>query len=244
MSQAAGQSKGITMTATDPANAAVQLSELYSQRFSSREQRQKERIWQVLCSDFFQRYVKQTDTVLDIGAGYCEFINNIICRKKIALDLNEDTLKYAHDDVQVVRCRSDAMGEIPDASVNVAFVSNFLEHLPNKEVFLQTFREIRRVLAPGGKVLILQPNIRFLNGEYWDFLDHHLALTDRTLVEGLLTVGMQPIEVRPRFLPYTTKSRFPQHPALVRLYLRLPIAQMILGKQAWVVAVKPNKNTA
>ena len=50
---------------------------------------------------------------------------------------------------------------------------------------------------------------------------------------------MRPTEVLPRFLPYTTKSRLPQHPLLVRLYLRVPLAQRLLGKQAWVVAVKP-----
>jgi len=94
------------------------------------------------------------------------------------------------------------------------------------------------VLRPKGKILILQPNIRFLNGEYWDFLDHHIPLTDRTLVEALLATGFQPSEVLPRFLPYTTKSSLPRHPALVRLYLRLPLAYHLFGKQAWVVAVK------
>lgn len=227
------------MSATDPANSVVGLSELYHRRFSNDDQRKKARIWKVLCSDFFQRYVKLTDTVLDVGAGYCEFINTIKCAKKIALDLNEDTPKFANSNVRVVRCMSNAMIEIADATVDVAFASNFFEHMPSKEVFLQTLREIHRVLRPGGKLLILQPNIRFLNGEYWDFLDHHIALTDRTLVEAVYAVGMKPIEVRPRFLPYTTKSSLPQHHLLVALYLRIPLLHYILGKQAWVVAVKP-----
>ncbi len=29
-------------------------------------------------------------------------------------------------------------------------------------------------------MLVLQPNIRYVGGAYWDFLDHHLPLTDRT----------------------------------------------------------------
>jgi|HigsolmetaAR202D_1030399.scaffolds.fasta_scaffold00032_29 Methylase involved in ubiquinone/menaquinone biosynthesis len=226
------------MSATDPANTSVKLSKLYSTRFNEKEQQNKEQIWKVLCSDFFQRYVRPTDTVLDVGAGYCEFINNINCASKIALDLNEDTPRYAAPGVRVVRAMSNNMEGIDDESVDVAFASNFFEHMPTKEVFLQTLREIHRVLRPGGKLLILQPNIRFLNGEYWDFLDHHIPLTDRTLVEALLAVDLFPEEVVPQFLPYTTKSRLPQHPLLVRLYLRVPLAHRLLGKQAWVVGSK------
>lgn len=135
--------------------------------------------------------------------------------------------------------RSSDLSSLADSSVDVAFASNFFEHLPDKQEFLTTLQEIRRVLRPGGRILILQPNIRFLRGEYWDFLDHHIPLTDRTLVEALELVGMHVDEVRPRFLPYTTKSRLPQHPWLVKLYLRVPLAQWLLGRQAWVVATKP-----
>jgi hypothetical protein len=39
-----------------------------------------------------------------------------------------------------------------------------------------------------------------------------------------------------RFLPYTTESRLPISAALIRLYLRLPPAQYLLGKQTFVVA--------
>jgi SAM-dependent methyltransferase len=227
------------MAATDPANAVVGLSKLYSSRFNPAEQQRKEQIWRVLCADFFQRYVRPTDTVLDVGAGYCEFINNIECAQKIALDLNEDTPLHAAPGVRVVSNMSNDMRSIEDDSIDVAFASNFFEHMPTKEIFLQTLREIRRVLRPGGRLLILQPNIRFLNGEYWDFIDHHIPLTDRSLVEALRSVDLRPVEVRPRFLPYTTKSHLPQHPFIVKLYLRITLAQRIFGKQAWVVGVKP-----
>jgi SAM-dependent methyltransferase len=219
--------------------AAMKLSQIYQSRFNEEERARKEKIWQVLCADYFQKYVRAADTVLDVGAGYCEFINNIVCKSKIALDLNEDTPRFAAPGVRVVQAPSDAMTGIESGSVNVAFASNFFEHMLTKAVFINTLKEIERVLRSGGQLLILQPNIRFLGGEYWDFLDHHIPLTDRTLVEALLSVNLQPIEVRPRFLPYTTKSRFPQNPWLVKLYLRLPIVHQFLGKQAWVVARKP-----
>jgi SAM-dependent methyltransferase len=125
-------------------------------------------------------------------------------------------------------------------SVDVVFASNFFEHLPDKAAFLATLAEARRILRPGtGRLLVLQPNIRLTGGAYWDFVDHHLPLTERTLSEAAELVGLEPIEIRPRFLPYTTKSRLPQHPLLVRAYLRFPPLQWLLGKQTWFVAIRP-----
>ena len=212
---------------------------LYVQRFDAEERQRKDRLWSVLCEHFFQRYIGPEDTVLDVGAGFCEFINHIRCRRKLALDLGEDTHRHAAQGVLVLTARASAMPQLSDGSVDVVFASNFFEHLPDKEELVATLREIRRVLRPGGRLLILQPNIRYLDGRYWDFLDHQLPLTDRSLVEALTLVGLTPTEVRPRFLPFTTKSPLPQWPWLVRLYLRLRPAHWLLGKQAWIVAARP-----
>jgi hypothetical protein len=65
----------------------VQLVRLYALRFSAEEKARKAAVWRVLCRSFFQRYVDESDTVLDIGAGYCEFVNHIVCRRKLARDL-------------------------------------------------------------------------------------------------------------------------------------------------------------
>ena len=48
---------------------------------------------------------------------------------------------------------------------------------------------------------------------------------------GAETAGLSTIKVITRFLPYTTKSRFPQHPWLVRAYLAFPPAWRLLGRQ-------------
>jgi SAM-dependent methyltransferase len=221
------------------ADSNVELDKLYNQRFPETALAQKHAIWEVLCSDFFSRYVKPTDTVVDIGAGYCEFINNIRAGSKIAVDLNPDVRRFAASDVRVINESCTAIRELASNSVDVVFMSNFLEHLPNKELVLETFRESQRILRPGGRVMILQPNIRYLPGEYWDYFDHHTPLTERSLTEGLLLAGLEPTTVIARFLPYTTKSRLPQAPWLVRLYLKLSPAWRLFGKQAFVVATKP-----
>ena len=214
------------------------LETLYRNCFSADELVMKQRLWKTLCSDFFQQFVMPTDQIVDIGAGYCEFINNIIATGKIAVDLNPDTTKYAGSDVRVINEPADDIKGIPNNSVDVAFMSNFLEHLPSKQAILAVFREVHRMLRDNGRIIVLQPNIRYLPGEYWDFFDHHTPLTDRSLVEGLHLAGFSPAMVVPKFLPYTTKSRLPKNPIFLKTYLRIPPLWRLFGKQSLVVATK------
>jgi SAM-dependent methyltransferase len=217
----------------------LDLSRLYGERFSERDQERKRAAWGVLCRHFLQRYVRPTDTVLDLGAGHCEFINLIRCRERIAVDLNPDVQRWADEGVRVLLTSSTDLGQVADESVDVVFAANFFEHLPDKESLLRTLLECRRVLRRGGRLLVIQPNIRAVGGRYWDFLDHHIPLTERTLTEAMAVVGLAAREVRARFLPYTTKSVLPLHPLLVRLYLVLRPVHRLLGGQAWVVGEKP-----
>ncbi len=211
--------------------------ELYRQRFADVEQHKRAKMWEVLCRVVLQRYVEPTDTVVDLGAGFCEFINTIRCGRKIAIDANPAVRGYAAADVTVVEGDVPAvLRELTDASADVVFCSNFFEHLPDKAAVLTVLREVRRVLVTGGRLIVIQPNIRYAYKEYWDFFDHHVALSHGSLTEALHIAGFHVDEVRPRFLPYTTKSRLPQAAWLVRLYLLFPPAQWLLGKQMLLVA--------
>ena len=64
-------------------------------------------------------------------------------------------------------------------------------------------------MQPGGRVIVLQPNIRLVGNAYWDFIDHHVALTEKSLEEAAELAGLRTVEIIPRFMPYTTKSRLP-----------------------------------
>lgn len=214
-------------------NESEDLRVLYANRFGSQEAVRSD-LWEVLCSDFFQKYVPTDATVLDIAAGHCEFINNIQAAERIAIDLNPDVVKRAASGVRALICPSDQITEVADASVDRVFISNFFEHIP-REVIVSTLVEVRRVLKPTGKLMVLQPNVRYCAKDYWMFFDHITPVDDRALAEAFAATGFDVELCLPRFLPYTTKSRLPSGPGLVKLYLKVPLAWRFLGAQAFMI---------
>jgi len=217
----------------------MKLGSLYTTRFPESERAAKDAIWRVLCRDFFQRYVDRGDVVLDLGAGFGEFLRHIECTGRIAVDVERLSGRRLPQGTREITAPGHQLtAHVSPLSVDVVFASNVFEHLPNTDAFLGTLGEIWTVLRPTGRLLVLQPNIRLVGGAYWDFVDHHLPLTERTLVEACETTGFKVIELVPRFLPYTTRGALPSSAALVRLYLRVRPAWWLLGKQTWLVARK------
>ncbi len=213
--------------------------ELYRRRFAQANQHKRAAMWEVVCHVALQRYIAPTDSVVDLGAGFCEFINAVRCGTKIAVDANPAVREHAAPDVRVVLGEMPGvLSAIPDVSAHAVFCSNFFEHLHDKAEVMAVLREARRILVPRGRLIVIQPNIRYAYKEYWDFFDHHVPLSHGSLSEALGIAGFEVEVLRPRFLPYTTRSRLPQGAWLVRLYLALKPVQWLIGKQMLVVARK------
>lgn len=120
----------------------------------------------------------------------------------------------------------------------MVFTSNFFEHLDSKDELIDTLKEVHRVLKPGGKIMVLQPNIRLVGNQYWDYVDHTLPLTEKSLEEAFHLTDFGTLFRKTRFLPFTANSRIPASPILIKAYLRFPPAQLLMGKQTFVVAEK------
>jgi SAM-dependent methyltransferase len=210
------------------------LDSIYGRRFDSIAD-YRNSVWQRLCKDFFSRYVKPGDVVLDLGCGYGEFINNIPARKKFAMDLNPNVPGRLLSDVECLMQDCSEVWAIPDRTLDVVFTSNFFEHLPTKQALSSTLKEAGRALKPGGLLIALGPNIRYLNGQYWDFYDHYLALSDLSMAEALEINGFRVKERIDRFLPYTMAERQPPL-IFLSIYLRFPMLWRFFGKQFLVVA--------
>jgi hypothetical protein len=211
---------------------------VYQRRFAGIEP-VRAGVWRTLARHYFNRWVKPQDSVLDLGAGYCEFINSVAAARKFALDSNPATLEKAAPGVSVISQDASQPWPVQPETIDGVFSSNFFEHLPTRQALAQCLVEAFCALRRGAPLIALGPNIRFCPDTYWDFFDHHLPLSDRSVVEALELAGFEIEFVIPRFLPFTMSNGFPYRPFMVRLYLALPFAQRLWGKQFLVVARKP-----
>lgn len=217
-----------------------ELERLYANRFSSAERLVKQRIWKANIDGFFHRYIPPDGTVMDLGAGYCDFINQISAAHRIALDLNPETSRAAAPGVEVHHLPLERLGDaVEPESVDLAFASNVFEHLRGVDALMNVLAAVARALKPGGRLIVMQPNIRCVGVAFWDFFDHTLPLTEKGMAEALRVAGFEVVECRPRFLPYTTKSLLPKSPRLVRIYLAFPPLHRLFGKQMLVVGRRP-----
>jgi len=219
------------------------LKRLYANRFNPQDRKAKLGLWKVLIKEFIQQYVNPQSSVLDIGGGYCEFINQIQARRKFLIDLNPDSVSFANEDVKVFNL--DILNREDQDQINlkfdIIFVSNFFEHLHSKEELIEMLGFCYDHLNPQGSLLIIQPNFKYSAMEYYDFIDHYLPITHLSLKEILLVIGYRIDVLIPRFLPFTTKGR-PASPELLKIYLKLPFLWNFLGGQMFIQATKPLSN--
>lgn len=192
-------------------------------------------LWQTLADEVFSEYVSSSDTVLELGAGWCELINSLRARRRIAVDLWAGIADYAADGVETIVASATNLSMIDDASVDVIFASNLLEHLTHGQID-ELLVESDRVLVPGGRLILIQPNFKLRPREYFDDYTHVSIWTDVGMSGFLESRGWALERVDGKFLPLTVKSRLPVHSALIRAYLKSPIKP--LAGQMLVVARK------
>jgi SAM-dependent methyltransferase len=221
----------------DNTHSQADLETIYSRRFDSDEE-YRNQVWRVLIEDWFKRHVPPESTVLDLGCGYGQFINHVKCAKKYAMDLNPGSKARLQPQVEFLEQNCATAWNLPDDCLDVVFTSNFFEHLLSKADLEKTIREAMRCLKKGGRIIAMGPNIKLVGGDYWDFFDHHLALTELSLKEAFEIAGLSTEYLLRGFLPYTMVNA-PKYPVfMLRIYLRLPFLWKWFGRQFLVIAAK------
>ena len=193
----------------------------------------REIVWKALWRYHFCRIVPADACVLDIGCGYGDFINHAVARRRIALDAWPGFSQYLDAGVEALVGDVTELARLADHAVDFAFASNLFEHL-SQVSFAAVLDILRAKLSPRGTLTILQPNYRYAYREYFDDYTHVTVYSHVSMADFLAANGYEVIEVLPRFLPLTVKSRLPVSPWLIRAWLAAPIKPM--GKQMLIRA--------
>jgi SAM-dependent methyltransferase len=213
------------------------LKDEYQARFEGNE-KYRDSVWKLLCSEIFSKYIKPEHSVLDLGAGWGEFTRNIQASKKYSMDLNPDCGKRVSGYSQFLHQDCSTPWPIEPDSLDVVFTSNFLEHLPDKNLIDKTLKEAYKSLKKGGLIICVGPNIQYLPGLYWDYWDHYTPITGASMAEALTLQRFSITRRTDRFLPYTMSGGGNPPLAAVAAYLRMPFFWRFFGKQFFVIGQK------
>ena len=184
-----------------------------------------------------QVYIPSDAKVLELGPGYCDFINQLSAKSKVAVDINSQAQEYVQSDIKFVVGDCSNLDFLDPQSIDIVFASNLLEHLEKNQV-TKLLRAVFKVLRPGGKLILIQPNFRYSYAEYYDDYTHVTPFTHVGLCGFLESESYKIISCIPRYLPLSMQTAVPKPWWLIRLYLNLPIRP--LAKQMLVVAEKTN----
>ena len=194
-------------------------------------------VWQAVARHLAP-WIPANGRVLEIGAGYCAWINAVTAAERVAIDLWEELPRHAAPGVQTRQLdAATGLRTLGDGRFDAVLASNVLEHF-EPDVAAHVAHEVRELLRPGGRFLIVQPNFRYAFRHYFDDYTHRAVFTDVSLPTMLRAQGFAIDAVRAKFLPYSmrdVRSAVPEW--LVSAYLRSPLKP--LAGQMLVVARRP-----
>jgi 2-polyprenyl-3-methyl-5-hydroxy-6-metoxy-1,4-benzoquinol methylase len=223
----------------------LDLERIYQYRFDGISAATKAAVWRriaswILRDAIYCRSGELVRSILDPACGEGEFLN-ACCNRGLHLsgcDLRPRSALLSPE----VQFHQGKFQEISlEKSYDLIWISNLLEHLPSPEAVQSFLSGCRATLTPGGIITIMGPNIKYCAEDYWDFADHLLPLSHLTVLEHLISAGLEIVAVQDRFLPYSFRSRLPTHPRLVQLYLNSSWAWPWLGKQFLIRAALPKR---
>ena len=157
-------------------DVSQEVQTIYGRRFAqNRAYRQK--VWHALTGDFFQPLINPAGSVLDLGCGYGEFINQILAREKYGMDLNPDAARMLTPGVRYFQQDCSRTWPLPENALDSVFTSNFFEHLPDKATLGLTLEEAgdgtssARMMLVGGLLPLCQDRCRVDLGTHPEIID-------------------------------------------------------------------------
>lgn len=199
------------------------MNNYYETRYTPDPGRTK--VWRAIVDYISDKYLNSPGSALDLGCGYGDFINNLDCPDKVAIDLNPEAAKYLAPNIRFVEGAADNLSALESNSLDLIFSSNLLEHLGDDEL-ARAASEFRRVLRQGGLMITMQPNYYYAYREYFDDYTHKKAFSHQSLQDFFGANGFKTKAMEKKFMPFSLKSRLPKTYILTKLYLDFPLRPM------------------
>ena len=216
-------------------DAGLNFERLYHYRFKDVDDGSRQRVWNVIANDIYER-IGRPNAVLDVAGGAGYFIRAVPAAERWMIERMEPSLALNTD---ITFIQGDVLNvEVPEEHFDGIFLSNVLEHLPSQEAVASLLSRLRDACSPEGTIAVMGPNFACCSKQYFDCADHVLPLTHTSVEEHLYAAGFSPTTVLKRYLPYSFRGVLPPSPALTRIYLRIRLLQLLLGKQFLVIAQK------
>jgi ubiquinone/menaquinone biosynthesis C-methylase UbiE len=144
-----------------------------------------DKIYQSIVDNIKILYPSGTNiSYLDIGAGEGDLIDRVIQAipvKAEACDLHIDRFKLADVPIKEINLNAEPL-PYPPSSFDLVTSTEVIEHLENPRGF---FRDVARILKPGGHVLITTPNVLNLKSRL------------RYLISGFFSL-FEPLPINPK----------------------------------------------
>jgi len=153
------------------------------------------------------------------------FINHVEAKEKHALDQSDVIEKYGSAEIQKHVCDCNDLEGFQKNQFDCVFSSFLFEHLTRDELDRLT-QQLRNILKPGGVLLTLLPNFKYISRHYFDDYTHVQIFSHLSFSDYITSRGFQVTDVQGRFLPYSFKSRLPKSAFLTKIYLSLPFRPM------------------
>jgi SAM-dependent methyltransferase len=203
---------------TDPRTKPASYHDVHLKEHPSRAL-----VWSVV-AEYVSPWIGPTDHVIEIGAGYCHWINAVGAARRVAVDSWPDFPKFAAAGVEPLVL--DAAMHLPtlgSGAFDVALASNVLEHF-EPDSAASVIADVAMLLKPHGRFIVVQPNFAYAYRQYFDDYTHRSVFTHVSLSNLLRAHGFDIEVCRPKFLPYSMRgTRWPIRAWIVRAYLASPV---------------------
>ena len=132
-----------------------------------------------ITTHMMDRYIQPGSRILDIGGGPGQYSIHYARQghTMTLLDLSDENVRFAKKKarqygVKITAVQGDAtdLSRFPDNSFDTVFLMGPLYHLLTEESRIRAIQEAKRVLKPGGRIILFCPNRGYpfeTHGIYW-----------------------------------------------------------------------------